>query len=170
MQFFPILQGLERICLNICDYLSFYNITILSNLLKTRKKSPTPPLSSNYITLHFSPLVARLCRLPEQEGGVRRGLFRNKRPYGSSDELSIINYQLSITKCRRPRPWPRPCRGGELGDVLYLLLSSFIFFYLLLLSSPSTFFYLLSKIFCGFCLLVILFFSTFGGQIKYMFY
>ena len=44
MQFFPILQGLERICLNICYYLSFYNITILSNLLKTRKKSPTPPL------------------------------------------------------------------------------------------------------------------------------
>ena len=46
LQFFPILQGLERIELNICDYLNIYNIMILSNPSKNGKihnKQPKPP-------------------------------------------------------------------------------------------------------------------------------
>ena len=66
---------------------------------------------------------------------------QEKRPCGSSDQLSarlcrFASKELSITKCRRPRPSPRPCMGGEFCDVLYLLLSSSTSFYLLLSPSP----------------------------------
>ncbi len=58
---------------------------------------------------------------------------QEKRPCGSSDELSIINYQLQ--SIADPAPSPAPAWVGN-------LVMSSISFYLLL--SPSTFFYLIA--------------------------